>query len=262
MKEFRVTLYCELLKVRRSKVFLTTIIFFVFVSMMMGFLMLVAKHPEVAENSAILSTKASLFGTANWSSYFALILQLGLVLGVIGPGMVTVWVFGREYSDRVIKDILVLPVSRVKILSAKFVLVFLWSLLLLTVLFLTCTVTGFLVGLDGWERTLFLQNSQAYFVSSLFLILLVTPVALITCVSRGYLLPFGFLILIMIFTQFVFVGLEGLTPYFPWAIPALITGVAGPDSPHANIFSYSILALTSLAGFLGSAAWWRCADHH
>ena len=262
MKGFYAALYCELLKIRRSKVFLATIVFFVFISMMMGFLMLVAKHPEVAENSAILSTKASLIGTADWPSYFSLVLQLGLVLGVIGPGIVTVWVFGREYSDRVIKDILVLPVSRFKILSAKFVLVFLWSLLLLTVLYLTCIVSGFFVGLDGWEGNLFRLNFIAFFESALLMNLLVTPVALLTCVSRGYLLPFGFLILIMILTQFVFVGLEGLTPYFPWAIPALITGVAGPDSPHADIFSYSILALTTLAGFLGSAVWWRYADHH
>lgn len=255
-------MYCEILKIRRSRVFLITIVFFVFISMMMGFMMLVAKHPEVAENSALLSTKASLIGPADWSSYFALFLQLGLVLGVIGPGTVTLWVFGREYSDRVIKDILVLPVSRIKILSAKFLLVFLWSLLLITVLFLTCIISGIFVGLDGWDGNLFRLNFIAYFESSLLMILLVTPVALITCVSRGYLLPFGFLILILILTQFVFVGLEGLTPYFPWAIPALITGVAGSDSLLAGIFSYLILALTSLAGFLGTSAWWRYADHH
>lgn len=262
MRSLYAAFYCELLKIRRSRVFLISLVFIGFVSLMFGLLMLIAKHPELAEKSAILSTKASLIGTADWPSYFALLMQLGLVLGVMGPGIVTIWVFGREYSDRVIKDILVMPVSRIHIVSSKFIVTFLWSLLLLTVLYLTGIITGLLIRLDAWDPTVLLQSSLAFSESSLLSILLITPVALIACISRGYLLPVGFLILIMIFTQVLFVGLEGLAPYFPWAIPALITGVAGPDTPIAGFISYLILAATSLAGFLGTTAWWRHADHH
>jgi ABC-2 type transport system permease protein len=262
MKSLYAALYCELLKIRRSRVFLISLVFFVFISLMMGLLMLIAKHPELAENSAILSTKASLIGTADWPSYFDLLMQLGLVLGVIGPGIVTIWVFGREYSDRVIKDILAMPVSRFYIICSKLIVVFFWSFLLLTLMFLTGIFAGLLTGLDKWDTALLIKNLIVYSESSLLTILLITPVALITCVSRGYLLPVGFLILIMIITQFLFVGLEGLAPYFPWAIPALITGVAGADTPAAVIVSYIIMGAASLAGFLGTAAWWRYADHH
>jgi len=119
-----------------------------------------------------------------------------------------------------------------------------------------------LVKLDGWTNQSILQFTSTFSVSSLLNILLFTPVSLITCISRGYLLPVGFIILTMIVTQLVGVGLTAISPYFPWTIPALISGVAGPGNPEANIFSWIILGATSLLGFAGTAAWWRYADQH
>ncbi len=66
----------------------------------------------------------------------------------------------------------------------------------------------------------------------------------------------------MIVTQFVIIGLKFISPYFPWAIPALITGVAGPLNPQANVLSWIILWGTALLGFIGTALWWRFADQH
>jgi len=37
------------------------------------------------------------------------------------------WVFGREFSDGTVKDLLAVPVPRSSILLAKFVLAALWS---------------------------------------------------------------------------------------------------------------------------------------
>ncbi|WP_235201635.1 ABC transporter permease [Paenibacillus sp. FSL H8-0457] len=38
----------------------------------------------------------------------------------------TSWTFGREYSDRTLKDLLVLPISRGKIAIAKYVAIIFW----------------------------------------------------------------------------------------------------------------------------------------
>ena len=57
-------------------------------------------------------------------------------------------------------------------------------------------------------------------------------------------------------------ALPVITPWFPWAIPALFSGVAGPLSPKPEAVSYIILGLTSLLGIAGTAAWWRYADQH
>jgi ABC-2 type transport system permease protein len=262
MNSFFAAFSTELMKSIKSKVIWITLAFFVFIAIMLGLLMLVAKHPEIAENSAIISTKASLISNADWPTYLALLLQMGLVLGSLGSGIVAIWIFGREYSDRVIKDILALPVSRFNIVLSKSVLILSWSILLMIILFALGIITGLLVRLDGWSDQLFHKTLMTYCLSSFLTIMLFTPVTLVTSMSRGYLLPVGFIILIMIITQLIGVGLTFITPYFPWIIPAIISGIAGPTNPEANIFSWIILGITVLLGFTGTAAWWQYADQH
>jgi ABC-2 type transport system permease protein len=262
MKEFAAALYVEMHKALKSKMLLGTIIFFVFIAFMLGFLMLVAKHPEIAGNSAILTTKASFISNANWNVFLGLMLQMALTLGLVGPAIVTIWVFGREYSDRVIKDLLALPVSRIKIVSAKFIIAFTWSILLMGLLFVCGLLAGLVVHLDGWSSELIIKNFRIYSISSILTILLFPVISLITCISRGYLLPVGVTILLLISTQFLFLGLPSIAPYFPWAVPGLTSGVAGPFSPKPEIISYVILGLTTLLGIGGTSAWWKYADQH
>ena len=262
MKGLYVALNTELIKTLRSKMLWATIIFFTFISIMLGFLMLVAKHPEIAGESAVLSIKASLISKADWPTYFWLLMQMVLTVGSIGPAIVAIWVFGREYSDRVIKDLLALPVSRSMIVFSKFIIAFAWSLLLLLLLYVLGILCGLIIHLDGWGRELFVQKTLTYFVSAVLTILLFPVISLITCISRGYLLPVGIAILILIATQFIFLGLPSLTPYFPWAIPGLYSGIAGPLSPKAGVISYVILGLTSLLSITGTLAWLRYADQH
>lgn len=262
MKGLLAALHTEITKVLKSKMLWITILFFVFIGVMMGCIMLAAKHPEIAGKSSFLSAKTSFISQASWPIYLGLLKQMLLVLGVLGPGIVIIWIFGREYSDRVIKDILVLPVSRISIVFAKFITGFLWSIILLIILFFAGVLAGIVVGLDGWSTEAFANNSVNLLVSSLLTIILFTPVALISCISRGYLMPIGLLILIVIITQLSFFGFPGITPYFPWAIPGLYSGVSGPFSPKPGAVSYIILGITSFLGIAGTAAWWRYADHH
>jgi len=262
MKGFITALHVETIKALKSKMLWGTVIFFAFIAFMMGFLMLVAKNPDIAGNSEVLNMKASMISKADWPTFLMLLLQMVLTIGSIGPSIVTIWVFGREYSDRTIKDLFALPVSRINIVFAKFVVVFLWSLLLLVLLYIFSIISGLLIHLDGWSADLLVQKSRIYLLSAVLTVLLFPVITFITCVSRGYLLPVGFAILILIATQFVFLGLPGITPYFPWAIPGLFSGAAGPFSPKPEVISYIILGITSILGVAGTAAWWRYADQH
>ena len=262
MKGFLAAFHTELIKVLKSKMLWATFIFFAFIAIMLGFLMLIARHPEFAGGSEVLDIKASLISNPDWPTYFSLLLQMVLTVGCIGPAIVTIWVFGREYSDRVIKDLLALPVSRLNIVYAKFIITFLWSFLLLAFLYLFGITTGLLIHLDGMNRQLFMQKTEVYFISAFLTIILFPVITFITCVSRGYLLPVGCAILILIATQFIFIGLPWLTPYFPWAIPGLYSGVAGPLSPKPGFISFFILGFTSVLGIFLTSAWWKYADQH
>lgn len=262
MRNFIASLSVESTKALKSKMLWGTIIFFIFIAIMLGFLMLVAKHPEIGGKSEVLSMKASMISKADWPTFFWLLLQMALTIGSIGPAIVAIWVFGREYSDRTIKDILALPVSRTDIVIAKFTVVFIWSAVLLLLLYAFGLLSGLLINLDGWKNELFIQKTCSFLGSAFLSILLCPVIAFITCISRGYMLPVGFSILLLIVTQVVFLGIPSVTPYFPWAVPGLFSGVAGPFSPKPGAISYFILCLTSVLGIGGTIAWWRFADHH
>jgi len=260
MIAFFAALGTELLKARKSRMLWISMLLFIFMGLMIGVLMLISKHPEIAGKSVVINTKASLIGKADWPTYLNLLMQMVLTIGSLGSGIVAIWVFGREYTDRVVKDLLALPVPRHIFVTSKFTIIVIWSLILLLLLLGTALIAGFLVNLDGWSSAGISNYIIIYVISSVLTILLCTPVALITCLSRGYLLPVAFAILTMIITQFVYAAIPSIIIYFPWAIPALYSGVTGSDLPQPGFISYSILILTSLSGFFGTAAWWRYAD--
>lgn len=226
----------------------------------MGLLMIVAKHPELAGRSATLSAKASFLKNGNWSGFITLILQAILALGPLGYGIVTSWMFGREYSDHTVKDLLALPVSRSAIVTAKFIVVAIWSVLLSAVFFIAALITAWIVNIPGWSLALLQHALAAFSISVLLTIVLSTPVAFIASLSKGYLLPIGYVILVLIMTQLVGMALPGIVIYFPWIVPALCSGMAGNALPHPQIASYIILSLTGVLGFVGTVAWWELAD--
>lgn len=260
MSNLSAALWSEILKTRRSKVLPVTLGFFGFVAVMMGLLMIVAKHPELAGRSATLSAKASFLKNGDWSGFITLVLQAILALGPLGYGIVTSWVFGREYADHTAKDLLALPVSRSSIVIAKFVIVVIWSVILSVVFFLVALLTAWAVSIPGWTFFLFQHAFSTFSVSVLLTIVLCTPVAFIASLSRGYLLPIGYVILVLIMTQLVGMALPGIVIYFPWIVPALCSGIAGSSLPQPQLVSYAILALTGILGLVATVVWWEMAD--
>jgi ABC-2 type transport system permease protein len=260
MKSIAVTLWAESLKARKSKVFWLSMVFFAFVSFMMGLIMLIQQHPEISQKLGLIGTKASMlrFGEPNWKNYFALLLQGIGAIGLIGFGFVTSWVFGREYSENTLKDILALPVSRSSIVISKLLVVVLWSILLAFIFIAFSVVFGYMSGISGWSGEIFSQFLNKCTVATLLTILLCTTTSFFAGIGRGVLLPIGIIILTMMMANFS--GLLGLGPYFPWAIPELACSPPGTENIHLGFASYIILVSTSIAGLIGTLAWWRFAD--
>ena len=251
----------EMLKIRRTKIFPISIYFFIFIGVMMGLLIFLSIHPEIAKRSSTLRMKSSFLGGSDWKAFYDLLIQLILTIGVIGSGVITSWVFGREFSDRAIKDILALPVRRSTIVLSKLVVLTGWSFILSLVVLSAALLTGLATGIPGWKAMEFFPFLKLYLVLTLLNIPLITPVALVASAGRGYILPITFVILILILTQLLFVGLPALTSVFPWALPALVSKVAGVAIPAPGFISYFLYILTVLAGLFGTMAWWRYADH-
>jgi len=262
MKNIFSAIWAESLKIYRSKILWITILAFVFIPFMMGVLMFVVKNPEFSSKLGMIGTKAAMlrFGNVDWQIYFGLLNQIIAGVGLIGFAFVTSWVFGREYSDRTVKDLLALPTPRSSIVLSKFTVVAIWCVLLSFILFAFWLIVGGMIQLPGWSSEIAFHSAYIFIVTSLLTILLCTPVAFFASYGRGYLPPIGFAILTLMIAQFT--GLVGLGPYFPWGIPVLYSGATGVESAQLGIVSYIILFLTSIFGLIGTLAWWRYADQY
>jgi len=261
MKRLRATLWMETLKVRRTKIFSISIYFFLFIGIMMGMFMFLSMHPELASRSSTVQMKTSFVGGSDWKAFYNLLLQIILTVGVIGSGIITSWVFGREFSDRALKDILAIPIHRSTIVLSKLIILVAWSILLGIAVLVAAMLTGFAIRLPDWTSVEFFPFLKMYLICMILNILLITPVAFVASAGRGYILPISFVILIMILTQLLFVGLPGLSPWFPWALPGLVSGVAGLMVPAPGAASYLLYTITVIGGIFGTMAWWRFADH-
>lgn len=260
MKSLRATFVVECMKLRRSKILWITILFFTFIPFMMSLMFFVQKHPELAAKLGMIGTKATIIrlGKADWSSYLGFLTQVMATVGLMGFGFVTSWVFGREFADHTVKDILALPVKRSFIVISKFIVVAIWCVLLILIFWFFGFIFGKIIDISGWTSDSIIQYSITYTKTSLLTILLCTPVAFLASYGRGYLLPMGFVILTLLMANFT--GLVGLGPYFPWAIPGLLSVPAGTEGLQLVFGSYLILVFTSILGYAGTIAWWRFAD--
>ena len=52
----------------------------------------------------------------------------------------------------------------------------------------------------------------------------------------------------------------GWGAWFPWSVPALFSGLAGPRADQIGPQSFALLALVLAAGLAATFTWWRSAD--
>ena len=246
------------MKLRRARVPLVTIILFIFIPLMMGLLMYLAQHPDIASRLGIIGMKASLFGDNNWNSYFIILNQIIASIGIIGFGFITSWIFAREYMDHTLKDLLALPSSRTMIVIAKFTIVVLWSIILCLALFFSGLVIGHIINLPGWSQQVLIENLTRFFLISGLTILLSTPVALIAACGKGIVAPIAFVIVMLILAQFA--GLIGWGPFFPWSIPGVHSVSDGSAGMQPVLASYIIIIITFFVGLIGTIQRWLHAD--
>ena len=118
----------ELLKARRSRVPWGIAAGFSLFPLVGGLFMLILKDPERARQLGLLGAKAQLAaGTADWPTFVALISQAVAIGGAMLFAFLFAWLFGREFADRTVRDLVACPTSRSAIVIAKIAVGSVWS---------------------------------------------------------------------------------------------------------------------------------------
>jgi len=254
MNNIAQAVWVEMLKARRSRMPLLTALGFLLFPLALSFFMIVLKDPELARRYWLISAKAQItMGVADWPTYLRWLALVTAMGGMLLFGLIGSWVFGREYSDRTVKDLLALPTSRAAIVFAKYVVVASWSTALTAMNCLVGLGIGAAVGLPQASMQVILQGEVTVAIAACLTIALLTPIAFFASAGHGYLPPMGVAMLIMFLVQVI--AQAGWGEYFPWAIPALYA-----QGENLGTVSYVIVILTSLAGITGTLLWWELAD--
>jgi ABC-2 type transport system permease protein len=227
--------YCEIRKVYKSSVFWALTVAF-------------AILPGLSLIKFYNATNIS------WDAYFTDINTFASLL-VFGFAFTACWVFGREYTDKTINDLLIKPVSKLYIAVSKFIVIFLWNTLLTIIMFASVVLIGSYVGLTGGTPVLILNHFLAFMTVSLLTMLTGTVSSFVANFTKGYLAPIGLIFVIMIIMNVV--DNIGLSAYIPWTVPGLLLsdGVLRP-------ISILIIAITGIVGFVGTVAWWRYKEQN
>lgn len=98
---------------------------------------------------------------------------------------------------------------------------------------------------------------QLLLITTVLTTALSTPVAYFACYGRGYLAPLGFVVFMVVFSQLI--AAVGYGEYFPWAVPALYSGIAGVERV-LSVASVGVVFLTSSVGFVATIIWWFVAE--
>lgn len=261
MKKILITLFVEYIKVIRSKIFWGSVFFVIFISLMMGILFFIVKNPEVAKTSVILRAKANMIGNADWKTFTEIMNLMIAIIGFFGFNTITTWIFGREYTDKTLKDLLSLPIPRHNIVLAKYIMISLWSMLLSFLLYIFSFISACIIGLEGWKPGMLLYGLKIYLIITVMNILLSTINGCLSSIGRGYFLSLGFIFFTLLLSNFA-INISENAKYIPWAIPLIYAGSSIKEGISINFVSIIILFTSSLSGFLATLYWWKYGDQY
>jgi len=261
--ELLAALWVESRKAGRSKTLWVSALAFVLIAFICSLFMFILEDPERARSLGLLGAKAQLFGgTADWPSFFSLMLLMVSIGGLVVFGLIFIWVFGREFSDKTVYDMLSLPTSRVTIVLAKIITAAYWSLALVVLAFFLMLAGGAILQLPGWSAATILDGLETLLVTGCLTVILCIPFGLAASLARGYLPAVGCIFLIILLDQII--DRLGYGPYFPWDVPALHSGAAealtGATATPLGPISYVLVGLVGIIGIIAISLWWRYAD--
>lgn len=249
----------ELLKARRSRVPWGVAAGFSIAPLVMGLFMVILKDPEGARALGLLGAKAQLTaGTADWPTFLSMLGQGMTVGGAILFAFLTAWVFGREFVDRTIRGLLASPTPRRTIVLAKAITIGAWGIAISAWVLVLGMAVGTLVGLPGWVADDATRSIAGIALAAVLTVVLQTWAALFAGIGRGYIAPLGWTVAMVVLSQVLTV--LGWGAWFPWSVPALLSGAGGTAVEAVTPAAVVLLVLVAAAGLGATIGWWERAD--
>ena len=231
----------EFLKLKRSKIFLLSILMAALPSVLMFIATFAFDETQSFD---------ALFSTVNMymSALFAILLF----------SIIISYLFGREYNEHTLKTMLTVPISRGKFLISKYLMFLIWILILTVVTSLSTLAFGFAAGLTGFTLQLFLNSFAELLFANILLFLTFSPFVFISLFITNMVPAMvggaGLaLVNMMIYGQ-------TWAPYVPWVCPYLIASGEIAEYSGSVTLSYAVILATFAIGLVISYIYFTKTD--
>lgn len=229
-------IYCEFLKLKRSKVCMAAVL---------G----TFATPLLAVTNSIRSHftyggAVSLFAVYDTAFMFLMLLFGPLIFSIIAS-----YLFSREYTEKTLKTIFVVPISKKKFVSGKFITLFICTLILMLISWAEIFVLGGICEIV-WGTGKIDFSAAVYFLikiiqGAVLLYFTITPFAFLAMYARGFIIP-------MIAAAIIALGnvvLSGssIAGFVPWSASYLIVRRINQSACPAFVSMIIILVLFLLS---------------
>ena len=234
-------IYCEFLKLKRSKICLIAFLG----TLVTPLLVLMMRIKDL-----LSSPYALLFDFYDSAFVFLVPLFAPLIFSIVGT-----YLFSREYTEKTLKTVFVVSVSKERFLIGKFITLFLCTLLLMILTWTEILVLAVLCNIVFEIQQLTFLSAFYFLVKMIYggilLYAVVTPVVYFAIRSKGFFAPV--LIAAVIALSDVILMGSPAAAYFPWtATYLLMTGRIRNygGSPFTAHLVIGIMCVFSIAGSL------------
>lgn len=236
--------YCELLKLKRSKIILIGVLG----SFIVPFLVTVNDIRIYFTNSEAVLSLGGIYEDT--------IMFIMLLFGPLVMAVVATYLISREYTEKTLKTIFVVPIGRKQFLIGKFITLFILVLLFMALSWLDIVVISIVCNLFFDFSKITILSAVSIFIQmingGILLFATLTPFVYLTLRAKGTLAPF--IIIAAISLLNVVLSGSPIAGFYPWtATYLLLTGRLAQSGCPVPL-GMSIILFVCLWG-IGSSIW-------
>ena len=233
----------EFMKLKRSRIFLLTLLGAIFPSFL---LFLSAKFGEITETL----TFKTFMGQVN--------MYMSLIFVILLFTIIMSYLFGREYNEHTLKTVLTAPTSRGMFILSKYTMFLVWILIITVITTGSALAFGYLAGAINLSTNVILDSFKELLLSNLMLYLTFTPLVFLTLIITN-LVPAMIGGAILTFTNMI-IASSKYSIYFPYSCPYIIASGEIAQYTTNYIIPYMIIILTFLIGLTVSYLYFTRKD--
>lgn len=185
-----------------------------------------------------------------------------LLFGLIVYAVIAAYLFSREYTERTLKTILTIPVSKTAFIISKFIMLFIWIMALTVVtwlgMFVLAAVYKTVFGLAGFSIIIAMRYLGKMLMGGALLFITISPFAFLALWTQGLVVPI--IAVATIAMGNVALTNETLGALFPWSATFLLIDNRIVQTGYPCPLAIALIVLVSILGFLASVAYFKKED--